>query len=90
MKAVKEIQQIYQEYRRQHDELYKGRDTDIDAVISMCWNSARKIENVYLNSRRTAYTEFAQTIGRYLYKEIKSEQYRAERVKVRWENEEVQ
>ena len=87
MKAVKQIQQIYEEYRRQHDELYNGKDTDLDAVIRMCFSSARKIENAYLNSRRTAYTEFAQTIGRYLYKEIKSEQYRAESLKIRWANE---
>ena len=86
MKAVKEIQQIYEDYQNQTRVglVWRGKDTDLDAVIRVCRESARKIECVYLYSRRSSNTEFARTIGHYLVKEIKDEQFRAERLKIKW------
>jgi len=86
MKAVKEIQQIYEEYQNECSDLWGGKSTDLDAVIRVCRTSARKIENVYLYSRRSTNTEFARKIGQYLKREIKDEQFRVERLKRKVEN----
>ena len=84
MKAVKEIQEIYQQYQNQLHELWCGKNTNLDAVIRMCRTSARKIECIYLYSRRNHNTQFARTIGEYLVNEIKDEQFRAEKLQRKW------